>query len=268
MFGFRGLLRLVVAGWLVAIPVAAQDPTLNASLAELQALVTPLAVVPPGITWGQQQALEDLQRLQALSRDVQTALASDPQVTPEQLRPLREQLGVARMRLQASLPLLGISPAQSEALLDQLERVFVCLRTLEYRFDGRAQLQGPALAAALVTEPPELPVYANPRELLGEARNVRYLAEAFTRLRSAWRGGASPGWGWGTEFYDFLSAAYDFESTCSWDYANVQQTRPAYKKLVRTYNKALTFGYGLDAFRWTQLESAFARLEQFYAAAP
>lgn len=246
----------------------APQVTLLSALAELQAQARALATPPPGVTWGQQQAVDDLQRLESTTRELQTALTSDPVVTPTQLHPLRDQLVVARMRLQASLPLLGVGQAQSDALFAQMDRVGLCLRTLEYRFDGRAQLQGPALAEAGVLEPPNLPHYSNPQELLLEARNVRYLAEAFTRLRSAWRGSTSPGWGWGTEIYDFVAAAFDYESACNWRYPNVRDTRPAYNKLVRTYNKARGFGYGLDSFRWTDLEKAFTRLEQFYAAAP
>lgn len=243
---------------------AAPVVTLAAALADLQAEARNLAVPPAGATWGQHQALDDLQRLVNVTQDLQTALA-DPQVTPAQLHPLRDGLVIARQRLQASLPLLGV-PAG--ALLEHVDRVGLCLKTLEYRFDGRAQIVGPALAQANVVESARLPHYENPRELLLEARNVYYLAQAFTRLRGAWRGAASPGWGWGTEFYDFVSAAYDYEWVCNGSYANVHDTRPAYNKLVRTYNKARSFGYGLDRFRWTDLEKAFTRLEQFYAAAP
>jgi len=282
MFGVRGLALVALAVWATVAPALADPPaqvplaveaaapmpaqvTLATALAELHAQARSLATPPPGATWGQHQALDDLKRLEGVTQELQAALTDDPQVTPTQLHPLREQLGVARLRLQASLPLLGVP---SESLFGEIDRVALCLRKLEYRFDGRAQLQGAALAEASVVEPPELPVYENPQELLLEARNVRYLAEAFTRLRSAWRGASSPGWGWGTEFYDFLGAAYDFESVCNSGYVNVRQTRPAYKKLVRTYNKARTFGYGLDQFRWTQLENAFSRLERFYAVAP
>lgn len=265
--------RLLLLLLLLALPAQAQS--LRQTAEEIQAATAPVLESygnRSDLSWGQQQALEDLLRMRSAALEITGAL--DAGSTPDDLRPRIERLSIARNRVKMTLPLLGLS-AEQQAPVDQAVARAAALdgavRELADRFDGRDQPMGENLAEAPLNAT-ERPYYANPNELLREARGMRWSAERLyasygypNRFWSGYPGPISPFTA--QDLYELTRAAYEYEYACSARYAQVEDTYPAFARLARAYSRVsyLPLG-GVASFEAYSLERAIGRLERFYTA--
>lgn len=206
-----------------------------------QALVARAAEALPQPTWGQTTAREDLVALASAAAEIATAMESgDRGVTPASLEAARTRLDVARNRVKASLPLLGLPDAETlgTPLLQQAAELSTALRQLDTRFLGRAQVHGKNLGNVTLGEAGEPLIYGNPNDLVREARGIRYSAEQMLASLPYNRGYCGPGTvlggGFGVSPFDYqdlrdlVRAAYDYEWAVTHRYGDVEATRNAY----------------------------------------
>ncbi len=264
-------MRTVLLCLLLASLAQAEGTLLEASQA-IDAAVLPILLrygAEKELTWGQKTALDDLDRLNKAAAGLVGSLQG--QSTPDSLRPLITDLDVARTRVRASLQLLPLTQAEQQgvdAALVTAERLSGAVRHLANRFAGRDQPGGLVLADTPL-DAPDRPYYENPRELLGEAQNIRFSAE---RLLGACY--APGGWraGLGSPFtisdlVELSRAARDYEWACQSRYRDVSETMPAFVRLVRAYDRVSYVPYGPFAgFEAHNIERALERLSQFYRA--
>lgn len=264
-------MRVLLLCLLLASVARAQATLLEASQS-IDAAVMPILLrygAEKELTWGQKTALDDLDRLNRAASGLVGAL--EGQSTPDGLRPLITDLDVARSRVKASLQLLPLTESEQEGVQSALvaaERLSGAVRHLADRFAGRDQPAGVALADSPLN-PTDRPYYENPRELLGEAQNIRFSAE---RLLGACY--APGGWraGLGSPFtisdlVELSRAARDYEWACQSRYRDVSETLPAFERLVRAYDRVSYVPYGPFAgFEAHNIERALERLSQFYGA--
>lgn len=257
--------------WLLLAAMALAEPTLLETSQAIDQAVMPVILrygQQAELTWGQRTALDDLNRLNQAAGKLVGALDNS---TPSQLRPLITELDVARRRVNASLQLLTLTESEQQAVQGALvgaDRLSAAVRHLSDRFDGRDQPYGTGLAATPL-DPTDRPYYQNPRELLGEATAIRFSAE------NLYASAYSPyGWrpGMGGPFVlqylaDLARAARDYEDACQSNYANVLQTRPAYERVRRAYDRVSYALFGPFAgFESHNIERSLERLNQFYSA--
>ncbi|MBI3928559.1 MAG: hypothetical protein HY319_23675 [Armatimonadetes bacterium] len=264
----RILLALVVAGWLAA-PASAESLLDAARHIEgnSRALTLSLGQGQRALSWGQEQALQDLDRLSRAAVRLVEALGFETGgVTPQALKPLLTELAVAANRSAMTLQLAGFSEsdaALARATLEEARRLQTKMSELGGRFWGLDQPVGPALAAEPLSGRGEPLVYENPGDLLREVRGVRYSAERVGVCRPYLRG-LFLGWSAFDE-YDYRElrrAAYDFEAAVSGGYNNVVQTRPDYERLRRAFQRIHPSAY--STFEMRDLERAIERLDRFY----
>lgn len=232
----------------------------------------------PDLTWGQTQARDDLVALASAAAEIASAMESgDSQVTPQSLQEATTRLDVARRRVKASLPLLGLEDAEAAGapILEGAAQLSAALRQLNGRFMGRAQVHGAELGSVTVAEAGEPLIYGNPNDLLREARGIRYSAEQMLASLPSSRGYCGPGGipvGGSVFDYqdlrDLVRAAYDFESAASDRYGDVEATRNAYLWLRRAYLRATPYwGGSYGNFAAWDLQRALRRLDLFYGQA-
>ncbi len=257
--------------WLMLATIALGEPTLLDASKAIDASVMPVLLrygQQPELTWGQRTALDDLDRLNKAAGKLVAALETS---TPSQIRPQITELDVARRRVNASLQLLTLTEDEQKSVEGALvgaDRLSLAVRHLADRFDGRDQPFGPALANTPL-EPTDRPYYDSPNDLLREATSIRFSAESlYASAYSPW--GWRPGLGGPFVLQDLAElarASRDFEDACLGNYANVLQTRAAYDRLRRAYDRVSYVCYGPFAgFEAHQIERSLERLSRFYAA--
>lgn len=277
------VVAVVLATLLLTAGAQAQDTLLQAAHAVnsgAQVLIARAAEAAPQPTWGQSQAREDLVALASAAGEIAAAMESgDSQVTPESLEAATTRLDVARNRVKASLSLLGLDDAETVGtpLLQQAAELSTALRQLDGRFLGRAQVHGAQLGKVTLAEAGQPMVYANPNDLLREARGIRYSAERMLAGLPYNRGYCGPGGspiGFGGSPFDYqdlrdlVRASYDFEFAVGNRYGDVEATRNAYLWLRRAYMRATPYwGGSYGNFAAWDLERALRRLDVFYGQA-
>ncbi|MCE7872425.1 hypothetical protein DYH09_18885 [bacterium CPR1] len=257
---------------LLATVAWAEGTLLDASRA-IDAAVMPVLLrygSEKDLTWGQKTALDDLDRLNKAAGGLVGALQGDS--TPDSLRPLITDLDVARTRVKASLQLLTLNESEQqsvEAALLTADRLSGAVRHLADRFSGRDQPAGVDLADTPL-DPVDRPYYENPRELLGEAQNIRFSAERLLGACYA-PGGWRPGLGTPFTISDLVElsrAARDYEWACQSRYRDVSETVPAFLRLARAYDRVSYMPYGpFSGFEAHNIERALERLSRFYGRA-
>lgn len=277
--GAKGSLRGPVLALLLGLalawggPAAAADATLLEAARHLagqsQGFLAAQRERLPRPTWGQSQALGDLERLQQAAASLAAAL-QEPGATPAGLGGQLDALESALFGLRVSLPLLaleGDEAGQAAALVGQARALQASVRALRHRFLGRAQPVGPELAATTLSQSLQPPVYASPDELFAAARGLRQDAE---RLAYAWRctpgavGSISP---FDAEAIAHLAwAARQFEYATAGSYGDVRETLAAFLTLRRAYRGAqgALFRRAGSSAAW-DLQRTMQRLEGFYA---
>ena len=240
-----------------------------------QALAECAAQGVPQPTWGQALARQDLQGLASAAGELAGAMESgDPTVTPQSLQPATSRLDVARSRVKASLPLLGLPDAEAAgaALLDQAARLSASLRQLDNRYLGQAQVRGSGLGQVSVGQAAQPLVYPNPDALFREARGIRSSAEQMLASRICGRGlpgrlplGVSVSTLEDRYLRDLVRAACDFETQVADRSQDAQATRPAFLRLRQAWLRATPYwGDSFGNFAAGDLERAMRRLEAFY----
>lgn len=265
---FRSLAAALLVA-LLAAPASA-DPTMletaRAVQEEARRIVQATTETSPEPTWGQKTAMEDLLRLAGAAGDLAASLSTDdPEVTPRSLEAATQDLDVARHRVKASLPLLGV---EDTALLEQAASLSAALRTLDNRFWGLSQVRGGNLAG-LPLDAAGMPlVYSGPEDLVREARGVRWSAEQMLAEigNRYYPGACRPGFGVSpfllTDLRELVGRAIDFESAVSSRYTDVDQTRREYLSLRRAWRRV---GPTWGGFASWDLDRAMRRLDVFYA---
>lgn len=258
--------------WLLLATMGLAEPTLIETSQAIDASVMPILLrygQMSDLTWGQRTALDDLDRLNKAAGKLVGALSDS---TPDQIRPLITELDVARRRVNASLQLLTTLTEEEQksvqAALVGADRLSLAVRHLADRFMGRDQPFGLALADTPL-EPIDRPYYDSPNDLLREATGIRFSAESlYASVYSpfGWR----PGIGGPFILQDLAElarASRDFEDACQSNYTNVLQTRPAFERLRRAYDRVSYALYGPFAgFQAHDIERSLERLSRFYGA--
>lgn len=213
----------------------------------------------PPLTWGRQQALDDLRSFAVANRDLAAALQAGvgAEEQPE------ASLSGARKRLETSKVMLSASPDQTQALEKYLQQAATLeekIRAYRTRLNGRASVRLAEVDMESAVAPPH---YENLEALLVEVRCVRELT---LQLRAGAFSGGGPGSGRPNNLdtlrlRELALTARKLERKLSVSGMDIADTADDWEKLRRAY---LRVGYIPPTAPGRQLELSMQRLEAFY----
>jgi hypothetical protein len=221
-------------------------------------------------SWGDQQAGQDLQAI----LDVLDRLGgADAPWDHAFLHQQRQALSSGAQRLRISLS-ASTAAAGLQEWLTMLQPLEDRLDSLVKRFDGHQLLTRQQWLGTAWQRDLTLPEFQSPQEL---RRAARHLQQDARNLQYPWLfpvggigaygplGLGSGGTGLGQEIREFLRAVQRFDDACSRPYQDVSETRPAFEKMVRAFDRVdPTLRYQTSSFR--SVQQAIERLQRFYDA--
>lgn len=219
-------------------------------------------------SWGGQMSAEDLRvllgTLQVASYWGEGAPFSRPV-----LDDVRQGMHRYRERLRVSLAALP-EAASAQAWLEEVGQVERCLDQVDRAFGGHSLPDAVELAQSDIQRDWNPPGYADPQELMRQARSLRIdvlqISNPFILPGNGFGAyGLSYGGGWSGEFEALQQATYNFESACNSRYEDVRQTRRAYQKVHDAFEQVFPQAR-INSHGFRNVERAIRQLDKFYAA--
>ncbi len=221
-------------------------------------------------SWGDQQAGQDIQAILEVLDQLQGSEGPwDHSFVHQQRQALNS--GIRRLRL--SLSASSAAPGLQE-WLTMVQPLETRLDALVKRFDGHQLLTREQWLGTSWQRDLTLPEFESPQEL---RRAARHLQQDARNLQYPWLfpvggigaygplGLGSGGTGLGQEIREFLRTVQRFDDACSRPYQDVSETRPAFEKMLRAFDRVdPTLRYQTSSFR--SVQQSLERLQRFYDA--